>query len=171
MLFSLLSTAAAFINMDEVDYKAMDVKSFDFQVTYELDILALKHSTVKDEYVKFLEELTEKNVKQIEDFIETVPLNSSEGFHGHMNPRVFADQFKAELTEQLDDLAKEHTAAYLAKLRGLDYKVESEPAIYAGKSKYETESAARVETLREAYMKAGTAAMFVEVPLAEPIQN
>ena len=56
---ALLSSASAFFNMDEVDFKSLDVNTFDFQMVYGMDILALKWNIISESTYEFMNLATE----------------------------------------------------------------------------------------------------------------
>ena len=62
-LVGLLSSAFAFINMNEVDMHNLDVRTFDFKVVYELDLLAMKYSIVNSVATPFLEDVVKMNME------------------------------------------------------------------------------------------------------------
>ena len=45
-MLTRLSTSSAFFNMDVVDFNHLDVDSFDFEMVYVMDILAMKYGLV-----------------------------------------------------------------------------------------------------------------------------
>ena len=92
-LLALVSTSSAFFNMDLIDFNNLDVNTFDFEMVYGMDILALKYRLIQESTETFLKKVTEVQIAEIERLVGWTIKETDSIMSGSMNPNTITEEF------------------------------------------------------------------------------